>query len=81
MRGVDLNTTSVYVFSVTHPGLTVAQRDTVVSFYGTNRLLEFTFDPPDDPYTYDCRFTAEPRRESDDGVWYDVFVDMKGTRV
>jgi hypothetical protein len=43
-------------FTVRHPGLTLAQRNTLETFYNANRLLTFTFTWAADGLTYTCVF-------------------------
>jgi hypothetical protein len=41
--------------------LTEAQKDTVMTFYSTNRDIAFTFVDPNDGETYSLKFTDEPK--------------------
>lgn len=53
--------------------MTEAQRDSLMSFYNTNRDLAFTFDDPNDDKTYSLQFVDEPKPYVMGGGWAPPF--------
>jgi hypothetical protein len=62
---------------VVHPRLTSANKSTLVTFYGTNRLLEFTFASKTDGVSYTCIFSKAPRYERHPGSYWTATVEME----
>ena len=63
-------------FSLEHPRLTEAQRDTMVAFYAANRLLVFDYTSKSDGATRSCIFAAAPTYQRLSGNRYTVRVEV-----
>ena len=72
MRSVDLNVKDVYRIEFFHRAINATDRNTLVSFFDTNRTLVFTFSPLYESTVYDCRFVRESTRATIQGELFDV---------
>lgn len=81
LRSVDLNQANTYRITLTHPLLTAAERDQLLTFYDANRDNAFSLTPLTDAYSYSCLFESEPARSSRNSVYFDVTVQLRGVRI
>jgi len=59
VRAIDLSAQNVYRLDITHPLLDATERNTLTSFYTTNKGVVVTV-TAGDGNTYDCLITREP---------------------
>ena len=59
VRAVNLGANNVYRVEITHPLLDATDRDSLISFYNTNKNTVLTV-TAGDGNTYDCLITQEP---------------------
>ncbi|MFA7278905.1 MAG: hypothetical protein WC100_02310 [Sterolibacterium sp.] len=59
-------------FTVIHEGAVTADKSTMQTFYGTNRLLSITFVWPADSASYTCYFAAPPQYKPVDGGYWTI---------
>lgn len=79
VRSANLAAKQVYRLTLQHPLLTLTERNTLVSFWGTNKNLVVTVDGGNGE-TYDCLFTNEPSEKTDNGTWFDMSVILEGNK-
>lgn len=75
----EITEVPVHRITIVHKRATVAQRDSVRSFYATNKRILTTVDPQDGR-TYDCLFEQEPMYRQDSATSYDITVRFIGTK-
>lgn len=78
VRSVDLNETTVYRIAIKHPIINSTDRDTLVSFYTTNKnnVNAITLAGA----TYDTHFEADYRVESISASYFDLSVVLVGVK-
>ena len=77
VRGIDLSAEDVFEIEVIHPFISAADRNTIISFYNTNKALIVALDAADGN-TYDVMFKARPTVEVINATWFTVTANMVG---
>ena len=77
VRGIDLSAADVFEIEVTHPLISAADRDTIISFYTSNKALIVALDAADGN-TYDAMFKARPTVEVVNATWFTVTSSVVG---
>jgi len=78
IRGRVSYAETVYTMKLVHTLLTSTQRDTLMTFYDTNKALSWTFTYDSDTYT--LRFMGAPQHQHLSGGWWNVTVSAIGTK-
>lgn len=68
----------LYDIQVVHEYMTYSEVQTLMTFYATNRLLEFTFYYG--PLTFTAKFAARPQVQHVKGGWWRADVSILGTQ-
>ena len=72
VRGRAMYTAPKRSFSIVHEGLSATDKGTLVTFYNTNRKLQFDFTWVADSVLYYCYFTAPPKLKVLPGLLWNV---------
>ena len=80
VRAVDLSEELSYSIEVTHPLLDATDRDTILSFYASNRNT-FTQISPGDGRDYDMLITTEPTVKVVTPIRFTLTSKMVGNKV
>ncbi len=78
-RGRDLHAEQQYNITLVHELLTTAERDSILSFWTTNKTIVNTYVDPVDSTSYDVRFLNRPAVETRRGDRWTVTVNFYGT--
>jgi hypothetical protein len=78
IRSVDLGETTVYRIRLTHPILNSTDRDTLIAFYAANKnaVNEITLAGS----TYDVHFIGDYEVESISAAYFNLSVELVGTK-
>lgn len=82
-RFIDLSEDLAVSITITHPLVTIAERDTLMAFYATNKLLAVTLTPESDGVNYSLFFDGRPRISVARGapLRRNIVVQLVGTEV
>lgn len=80
VRGTSQFTETVYDFTIKHPLITTDQKNSIQTFYDTNKNLLFQFVYDGDSLTYDLVFKNEPTVIPRAPGYWDVMLYAIGTK-
>lgn len=80
-RGRVMHSKTVYNFTVTHPLISTIDRDSIQTFYDTNKDLEFTFVWDADGLSYTLMFLGEPDPTWVAAGYWNVTMNAIGTKI
>lgn len=81
VRAQNNYSATVYNFSIIHPYLTTAEKDSIQTFYNTNKALPFTFNFAKDSADYTLIFLGEPNFNKVTANYWTVTTKAIGTLV
>ena len=81
VRGTTQFSNTVYDFNIKHPLITTAEKNSIQTFYDTNKNLTFSFVYDGDSATYNLVFKNEPQMVPRAPGYWDVIMSAIGNKV
>lgn len=72
---------TVFELNVVHPFLSTTDKDSIITFYNTNKNLNFTFNLASESQDYTCIFKSQPEVQKISSSFWNVTMKAIGTQV